>query len=46
MATTVYQPVHVIAKNSKIYGKFTATIRGLYLLHANEHIVVLINKVE
>ena len=46
MATTVYKPVHVIAKNSKIYDKVTATIRSSYLLHAYEHIVVLINKVE
>ena len=46
MATTVYKPVHVITKNSKIYDKVTATIRSSYLLHAYEHIVVLINKVE
>ena len=46
MATTVYKPVHVITKNSKIYDKVTATIRGSYLLHADEHTVVLINKVE
>ena len=37
MATTIYKPVHVITKNSKIYDKVTATIRGLYLLHADEH---------
>ena len=37
MATTVYKPVHVITKNSKIYDKVTATVRGLYLLHADEH---------
>ena len=46
MATTVYKPVHVITKNSKIYDKVTATIKGSYLLHADEHTVVLINKVE
>ena len=46
MATTVYKPVHAITKNSKIYDKVTATIRGSYLLHADEHTVVLINKVE
>ena len=44
MATTVYKPVHVTTKNSKIYGKVTATIRGSYLLHADEHSIVLINK--
>ena len=46
MATTVYKPVHVTTKNSKIYGKVTATIRGSYLLHADEHSIVLINKKE
>ena len=46
MATAVYKPVHVITKNSKIYDRVTATIRGSYLLHADEHTVVLINKVE
>ena len=33
MATTVYKPVHAITKNSKIYDKATATIRGSYFLH-------------
>ena len=46
MATNAYKPVHVITKNSKLYDKVTATIRGSYLLHADEHTVVLINKVE
>ena len=46
MATTVYKPVHLITKNSKIYEKVNATIRGSYLLYADEHTVVLINKVE
>ena len=46
MATTVYKPVHVITKNSKMYDKITATIKGSYLLHADEHTVVLINKAE
>ena len=44
MTTTAYKSVHVITKNSKIYDKVTATIRGSYLLHADEHTVVLINK--
>ena len=46
MATAVYKPVHVITKNSKIYDQVTATIRGSYLLHADEHTVVFIKKVE
>ena len=46
MSTTVQKPIHVTTKNSKIYDKVTATIRGLYLLHADEHTVVLINKAE
>ena len=28
------------------YGKVTATSRGSYLLHADEHIKVFINKIE
>ena len=36
MASTVYKPIHVITKNSKIYGNVTATIRGSYLLYADE----------
>ena len=44
MATTAYKLVHVMTKNGKIYDKVTATIRGSYLLHADEHTVVLINK--
>ena len=43
MANTVYKPVHVITKNSKIYDKATATIKDSYLLHADEQ---LRNKVE
>lgn len=46
MATTVYNPVRVTKKSSKIYHKVTATIRALHLLHADEHTVVLINKIE
>ena len=33
-------------KINKIYGKVTATIRGSYLLHAEEHAVALMNKIE
>ena len=46
MATTVFKPVHLITKNSKIYYKVTATMRSSYLLHADEHTVVLMKKVE
>ena len=46
MATTVYKPVHLITKNSKIYEKVNATVRGSHFLYADEHTVVLINKVE
>ena len=42
MTTTVYKPVHVKTKNSKIYDKVTANIRGSYLLHADERTEVLI----
>ena len=40
------EPVPVTTKNSSICDKVTATIRGLDLLHADEHTVVLINKIE
>ena len=46
MATTVYKPVDVTTKRSKIYDKVTETIRVSYLLHADEHTLVLINKIE
>ena len=38
----LYKLVHVATKNSKICDKVTVTIRGSYLLHADEHI----NKIE
>ena len=46
MATTVYKPVDVTTKSSKIYDKVTETIRVSYLLHADEHTAGLINKLE
>ena len=46
MTTTVFKPVHGTTKNSKIYDKVTETIRVSYLLHADEHTLVLINKIE
>ena len=36
MAVTVYKPVHETTKTVK-FGKVTATIRGSYLMHADEH---------
>ena len=46
MDITVYNPVPETTKNSKIYEKFTATIKGSYLLHDDGHTAVLINKIE
>ena len=46
MATTVYKPVHVQTRHSKINDKITATIRSSYLWRADESTVVLINKTE
>ena len=46
MATTAYKPGHVATKNSKIYDKVTAAMRGSYLLHADQHTLVLIKKIE
>ena len=46
MATTVYNPVHVTTKNNEIFDKVTATVGGSYLLHADEHNIVLMNKIE
>ena len=45
MATTMYKQVHVTTKTGN-YDKVTETIRGLYLLHADEHTKVLMNKIE
>ena len=36
----------VTTKNSKTCDKVIATVRDLDLLHADEHTVVLINKIE
>ena len=46
MATTVHKLVHVVTKNSKLYDEVTATIIGSYFLHADEHTIVLINKIK
>ena len=36
----------VTNENSKIYDKVAATIRGSYLLHADENTLELITKIE
>ena len=48
MAAIAYKPVHITAKNSKIYGKVNElTIRDAGLLHhTDEHSVVLINVIK
>ena len=45
MAVTVYKPAHETTKAVN-YDKFTATIRGSYLMHADEHTKVFMNKME
>ena len=48
MTTTVYKPAHVTKQkqNSKIYNIVSETIKHSYLLHADKHTIVLINKIE
>ena len=45
MAVTVYKPAHETTKTAN-YGKVTASIRGSYLMHADEHRKVFMNKIE
>ena len=45
MATTVYNPVHETTETEN-YGIVTATIRGSYLIHADEQIKVSMNKIQ
>ena len=44
MATTVYKPVHKTAETAN-YDKVITTIRGSYLMHADEHTKVFMNKI-
>ena len=37
MVTTVYKSVHLTTKNSMIYNKVIVTIRGAYILQADEN---------
>ena len=41
---TVYRPVHKTEATN--YGKVTGLIRGSYLIHADEHAIVFLNKIE
>ena len=45
MTTTVYKPVHETTETTN-NAKVTGTIRGSYLMHANEHTKVFINNIE
>ena len=45
MAVTVYKPAHETTKAVN-YDKVTATIRVSYLMHADEHTKVFMNKME
>ena len=40
----MYKPVHETTETNN--GKVTGTIRGLYLLHADEHTKVFMNSIE
>ena len=42
MATTLYKPVHETTE-AENYDKVTTTIRGSYLMHADEHNRVFMN---
>ena len=44
MAFTVYKPVHETTEKNN--GKVTGTVRGSYLLYADEHTKVFINSIE
>ena len=45
MATNVYKPVHE-TKETTNNDKVTGTIRGSYLMYANEHTKAFINNIE
>ena len=44
MDTTIYKPVHQTTEINN--GKVTATIRGSYLMPADKHTKVFMNKIE
>ena len=43
--STVYKPVHETTETTN-YGKVTGTIRGSYLMYADEHTKVFMNSIE
>ena len=43
--STVYKPVHETTETTN-YGKVTGTIRGSYLMYADEHTKVFMNNIE
>ena len=45
MVTTVYKPVHETTETTN-NGKVTGTIRGSYLMYADEHTKVFMNNIE
>ena len=45
MATTVYKPVHETTERTN-NGKVTGTIRGSYLMYADERTKVFMNSIE
>ena len=45
MATTLYKPVYETTETTN-NGKVTGTIRGSYLMYADEHTKVFMNSIE
>ena len=45
MATTLYKPVYETTETTN-NGKVTGTIRGSYLMYADEHTKVFMNNIE
>ena len=45
MATTIYKPLHETTETTN-NGKVTGTIRGSYLMYADQHTKVFMNNVE
>ena len=45
MATSVYKPIHETTETAS-NDKVTATIRGSYLMHADKHTKLFMNKIQ
>ena len=45
MSTSVYKPIHETTETTN-NDKVTATIRGSYLMHTDEHTKVFMNKIQ